>query len=107
MDAISEQIQEPELVAEMEEPETVAGAITDGSQAIAHDGFDVETFEQAAGDYARLTRTVEETVGAIRTGAALLRDLFWSFHRRVDAVLAAIPRSVHRARPVADDAGNH
>jgi hypothetical protein len=76
MDAISEQIQEPELVAEIEQPEIVAGAITDGSQAIAHDGFDVETFEQAAGDYARLSRTVEETAGAICTGAALLRDLF-------------------------------
>jgi uncharacterized protein with von Willebrand factor type A (vWA) domain len=93
MDAISEQIQEPELVAEMEEPEIVAGAITDGSQAIAHDGFDVETFEQAAGDYARLSRTVEETAGAIRTGAALLRDLFWSFHKRAPRIAPIAPLS--------------
>ena len=91
MDAISEQIQEPELVAGMEEPEVVAGAITDGSQAIAHDGFDVETFEQAAGDYARLSRTAEETAGAIRTGAALLRDLFWSFHKRAPRIAPVAP----------------
>jgi hypothetical protein len=65
---LEEQVEMPVVVAETEEPEIVAGAITDGSQAIAHDGFDVETFGQAAGDYARLNRTVEETAGAIRTG---------------------------------------
>jgi len=91
MNATSEQIQEPELVVEMEEPEIVAGAIADGSQAIAHDGFDVETFEQAAGDYARLSRTVEETAGAIRTGQALLRDLFWSFHKRAPRIAPIAP----------------
>ena len=82
MNTINEQIQEPESVAETEEPEIVAGTITDGSQAIAHDGFDVETFEQAVDDYARLGRTVEETSDVIRTGSALSRDLFWSFHKR-------------------------
>jgi hypothetical protein len=44
----------------MTDSKSVAGAITYGSQAIAHDGFDVETFAQAADDYARLARTVEE-----------------------------------------------
>jgi uncharacterized protein with von Willebrand factor type A (vWA) domain len=82
MNTISEQIQEPELVGEMADSRSVAGAIVDGSQAIAHDGFDVETFVQAVDDYARLGRTVEETAGVIRTGSALLRDLFWSFHKR-------------------------
>jgi len=81
-----EQIQEQEIVAKMEDVEIVAGAITDGSQAIAHDGFDVETFEQAADDYARLARTVEETASAIHTGPALLRDLFWSFHKRAPRI---------------------
>jgi uncharacterized protein with von Willebrand factor type A (vWA) domain len=77
----------------MEEPEIVAGAITDGSQAIAHDGFDVESFGQAADDYARLSRTVEETAGAIRTGEALLRDLFWSFHKRAPRIAPVAPLS--------------
>jgi len=88
-----EQIQEPEIVAEMEDVEIVAGAITDGSQAIAHDGFDVEIFEQAADDYARLARTVTETAGAIRTGPALLRDLFWSFHKRAPRIAPVAPLS--------------
>jgi hypothetical protein len=91
MNTISEQIQEPELVAEMEEPEIIAGAIADGSQVIAHDGFDVETFEQAVDDYARLGRMVEETACVIRTGSALLRDLFWSFHKRSPRVAPVAP----------------
>jgi uncharacterized protein with von Willebrand factor type A (vWA) domain len=88
-----EQIHEPELVAEMVDVEIVAGAITDGSQAIAHDGFDVETFEQASDDYARLARTATETAGAIRTGPALLRDLFWSFHKRAPRIAPVAPLS--------------
>src|SRR5262249_48287964 len=91
MNAISEQIQEPELVAELIEGGSVAGAITDGSQAIAHDGFDVETFEQAADDYARLTRTVEKTAGTICTGPALLRALFWSFNKRAPRIAPVAP----------------
>ncbi|HEY7184464.1 MAG TPA: hypothetical protein VIC84_23710, partial [Blastocatellia bacterium] len=93
MNTISGQIQEPELVAEMADSRSVAGAITDGSQAIAHDGFDVETFGQAVDDYARLARTVEETTGSIRTGSALLRDLFWSFHKRSPRVAPVAPLS--------------
>src|SRR5687767_9210337 len=93
MNTISEQIQEPELVAEMADSRSVAGAIVDGSQTIAHDGFDVETFVQAADDYARLARTVEETTGVIRTGSALLRDLFWSFHKRSPRVAPVAPLS--------------
>ena len=88
-----EQIQGPEIVAEMEDVEIISGAITDGSQAIAHAGFDVETFEQAADDYARLSRTVEETAGAIRAGPALLRDLFWSFHKRAPRIAPLAPLS--------------
>jgi len=88
-----EQIERPVVITEMEEPEIFAGAIMDGSQAIAHDGFDVETFEQAADDYARLARTVEETAGMIRTGQALLRDLFWSFHKRSPRVAPVAPLS--------------
>jgi uncharacterized protein with von Willebrand factor type A (vWA) domain len=93
MNTISEQIQEPELGAEMADSRSVVVAIADGSQAIAHDGFDVETFEQAADDYARLARIVEETTGAIRTGSALLRDLFWSFHKRSPRVAPIAPLS--------------
>ncbi len=88
-----EQIEEPVVITETEESEVVAGAITNGSQVIAHDGFDVETFEQAAEDYARLARTVEETAGAIHTGPALLRDMFWSFHKRAPRIGPVAPLS--------------
>jgi hypothetical protein len=40
MDTIIEQIPAPKLVAEMADSRAVAGAIADGSQATAHDGFD-------------------------------------------------------------------
>jgi uncharacterized protein with von Willebrand factor type A (vWA) domain len=93
METISEQKHEPGVVAEMTGPRSVAGAITDGSQAIAHDGFDVETFAQAADDYSRLARTAEETASAICTGPALLRDLFWSFHKRVPRIAPVVPLS--------------
>jgi hypothetical protein len=53
----------------------------------------VETFEQAVDDYARLGRTVKETSGVIRTGSALLRDLFWSFHKRSPRVAPVAPLS--------------
>jgi uncharacterized protein with von Willebrand factor type A (vWA) domain len=93
METISEQIQEPELVAEKTDSRSVAGAIMDGSQAIAHDGFDVETFVQSADDYARLARTVDEIANTIRTGPALLRDLFWSFHKRAPRIAPVAPLS--------------
>jgi uncharacterized protein with von Willebrand factor type A (vWA) domain len=93
MERISEQKHEPEVVADMTDVRSVAGAITDGSQAIAHDGFDVETFAQAADDYSRLARAAEETASAIRTGPALLRDLFWSFHKRVPRIAPVAPLS--------------
>src|SRR5499427_9172451 len=86
-----EQIERPVVITEMEEPEIFAGSIMDGGQAIANDGFDLETFEQAADDYARLARTVEETAGMIRTGQALLRDLFWSFHKRAPRIAPVAP----------------
>src|SRR5215475_9658973 len=93
MNTIIEQIPDPALGAEMADSRSVAGAIADGSQAIAHDGFDVETFVQALDDYARLSRTVEETTGVIRTGSSLLRDLFWSFHKRSPRVAPVAPLS--------------
>jgi hypothetical protein len=52
----------------------------------------VETFEQAADDYARLARTIGETAGTIRTGTALLRDLFWSFHKRAPRIAPVAPQ---------------
>jgi uncharacterized protein with von Willebrand factor type A (vWA) domain len=75
------------------ETEVIFGAITDGSQAIAHDGYDVETFERATSDYSRLAGTLEETSSTIQTGEALLRDLFWGFHKRAPRISPVAPLS--------------
>lgn len=75
------------------EKAVATGAITDGSQVLAHDGYDVETFEQAVGEYTRLARTLEETGQTVCTGPALLRDLFWSFHKRAPRVAPVAPLS--------------
>ncbi|MBO0862359.1 MAG: hypothetical protein J2P21_28445 [Chloracidobacterium sp.] len=88
-----EEIEKPDTAVNAVDSRSIAGAIADGSQATAHDGFDVETFEQAVDDYARLGRTVEETAGVIRTSSALLRDLFWSFHKRSPRVAPVAPLS--------------
>lgn len=61
-------------------------AIADGSQVLTHDGYDVETFAQATEDFGRLGRTMEESGATLRTAPALLRDLFWSFHKRAPRV---------------------
>ena len=61
-------------------------AIADGSQVLAHDGYDVGTFAQATGDYGRLGRTVAESGVTLSTAPALVRDLFWSFHKRAPRV---------------------
>ncbi len=81
-------------LAEIAGPKVIAGAIADGSQAVAHDGYDVQIFEQAAEDYVRLTKTAEEAAGRIRTGQALVRDMFWSFHKRVPRVAPVTPLSL-------------
>ena len=61
-------------------------AIADGTQVLAHDAYDVETYAQAGSDYARLARTAEDTGKTLSTAPALLRDLFWSFHKRAPRV---------------------
>jgi len=88
-----EEIEKPVIAVEAVDSKISAGAITNGSQVLAHDGYDVETFDRAAEEYTRLVRTVEETVGAIHTGSALLRDLFWSFHKRSPRIAPVAPLS--------------
>ncbi len=64
-------------------------AIADGSQVLAHDGYDVETFAQATEDFGRLGRTVAESGAMLSTAPALMRDLFWSFHKHAPRVAPA------------------
>lgn len=61
-------------------------ALTDGSQVLAHDAYDVATSAQATEDFGRLGRTVKESGATLGTAPALLRDLFWSFHKHAPRV---------------------
>jgi uncharacterized protein with von Willebrand factor type A (vWA) domain len=66
----------------IDEPgQIVTGAITDGRQVIAHDGYDVQAFDEAVEAFSRLGRTLIAVEKQIKTGPALLCDLFWSFHK--------------------------
>ena len=56
------------------------------SQVLAHDAYDVATFAQATEDFGRLGRTVKESGSMLSTAPALLRDLFWSFHKHAPRV---------------------
>src|SRR5688500_8307528 len=90
MDTSTEQPQAPKAEPKILSSRSDGGAITDGSQVMAHDGYDVESFQQAAEDYGRLARAVEGAADKMHTGEALTRDIFWSFLK-----------SAPRAEPVA------
>lgn len=67
------------------------GAITDGSQVIAHDGFDVQAFAETITAFPKLGRAVVETQQQLCTGTALLRDLYWSFHKATPRLAPPAP----------------
>lgn len=55
--------------------------IADGSQFLAHDGYDVQEFAETVNTFPKLARTVNDVHQQLCTGTALLRDLYWSFHK--------------------------
>ena len=65
--------------------------ITDGSQVLAHDGYDVQLWEEAVIDYGRLGGDARAYADRLVTAPALMRDLFWSFHQRVPRVAPTTP----------------
>ena len=67
------------------------GAIADGSQVIAHDGYDVQVWREALKSYKRLGSLAHEAEARLVTAPALLRDLFWSFYKRLPRVDPPMP----------------
>jgi uncharacterized protein with von Willebrand factor type A (vWA) domain len=57
------------------------GAIVDGTQALSHDAYDVQEFDHAVEIYQRLAGVVSSAGKELHTAPALIRDLFWSFHK--------------------------
>src|SRR5262249_41132711 len=61
-------------------------AIADGTQALQHDAYDVQEFDRAVETYQRLAAAVNSSGEELSTAPALIRDLFWSFHKRAPRI---------------------
>ncbi len=67
------------------------GPIADGSQVLAHDGYDVQLWDEAARAYPRIDADLHKYAAELATARPLLRDLFWSFHQRAPQIAPAVP----------------
>ena len=65
--------------------------ISDGSQVIGHDGYDVQLFQEVCREATMLQAVVDEWTPRVYTAAALVRDLFWSFYKRVPKIDPVAP----------------
>lgn len=79
----------PELIALLSRP--VPQPIADGSATLAHDGYDVQSWQESLHDYGRLEQTVHAQSQTLITAPALLRDLFWSFLKRSPTLAPPAP----------------
>ena len=92
-----------EIVAPLPEPTTTLtnnpeeresrffAADTSGVACLNHDSFDLDSFDQALSDYPNFKTTIDESGTTLTTGAALMRDLFWSFHKRAPIIAPPAP----------------
>lgn len=67
------------------------GPIADGSQALRHDGYDVQVFQDACETIGRLGALVDDARRRLVTAPALIADLFWSFLKRAPAIAPVAP----------------
>src|SRR5262249_20908110 len=70
----------------IENNDIATGAIADGTQALQHDAYDVQEFDRAVETYQRLAAAVSGAGRELSTAHALIRDLFWSFHKRAPRI---------------------
>jgi hypothetical protein len=54
-----------------------AQPIRDGSRALLHDGYDVQLFHDAAGEYPKLAELIASARERLITAPALICDVFW------------------------------
>lgn len=76
---------------ELEERLIVPQAVTDGSQVLRHDGYDVQEFREAVATYGKLSELARAARQRLVTAPALLADLFWSFVKRAPEVAPVVP----------------
>jgi len=70
----------------IENSDIATDAIADGTQALQHDAYDVQEFDCAVETYQRLAVAVNRAGEELSTAPALIRDLFWSFHKRAPRI---------------------
>ena len=66
-------------------------ADTSGVACLNHDSFDLDSFDQALSDYPNFKHTIDQSGDHLATGSALIRDLFWSFHKRAPMIAPPAP----------------
>jgi uncharacterized protein with von Willebrand factor type A (vWA) domain len=66
-------------------------ADTSGVACLNHDSFDLDSFDQALSDYPNFKHTIDQSGSTLSTGSALMRDLFWSFHKRAPMIAPPAP----------------
>lgn len=66
-------------------------ADTSGVACLNHDSFDLDSFDQALSDYPNFQHTIDQSGSTLSTGSALMRDLFWSFHKRAPMIAPPAP----------------
>lgn len=65
--------------------------ITDGSQVLRHDGYDVQEYHEALAAYGKLNTLDQQARRQLGTAPALLADLFWSFIKRAPEIAPVVP----------------
>src|SRR5215510_11295220 len=70
----------------IENSDIATDAISDGTQALQHDAYDVQEFDRAVETYQRLAVAVNRAGEELSTAPPLIRDLFWSFHKRAPRI---------------------
>src|SRR6266498_5293968 len=65
--------------------------IRDGSRALLHDGYDVQLFHDAAGEYPRLAELIASARERLITAPALICDVFWSFFKHAPEIGPVVP----------------
>ncbi len=63
-------------------------AIQDGTQAVLHDAYDVQVYNEAQQSYSRQSETLSEARAHLSTAPALTRDVFNSVYKRAPALCA-------------------
>lgn len=69
----------------------ITTAIVDGSQVLQHDGYDVQVFHDACALYPKLGELVQTSRANLITAPALIRDVFWSFYKRLPTREPIVP----------------